>query len=91
MGRSLITQMSSGSPSPRSAPGESFATRSSHHVRGMNPYRVGGDEAPRWGRSTFRYPVVLSTSYLIESKGVISMNAFTTEGLSGPASRPCQG
>ena len=42
MGLSVITQMSSGSPSPSSAPCESPATRAPQYVLGMNPYNVGG-------------------------------------------------
>ncbi len=37
IGRSLRTQMSSGSPSPRSAPGASAATFSAQYVWGMKP------------------------------------------------------
>ena len=42
-------------------------------------------------RSTRRYPVVLSTSYLTRSNGEISMKPWTSRGGSGPTSRPCQG
>jgi hypothetical protein len=54
IGRSLTTQMSSGSPSPRSQPGASFAMREPQYVFGMKPYKAGGCEVVRWGRSTRR-------------------------------------
>src|SRR5688572_23804846 len=91
MARSLSTQMSSGSPSPRFAPGASPRTRSSQYVRGTKPYKVGCCAEKRCGRSTRRYPEILSTSYFIRSNGVISMKALSTCGGSGPTSRPCQG
>src|ERR1044071_2745983 len=91
IGRSLSTQMSSGSPSPFSAPGESRVTSSAQYVCGMNPYNAGGCDDVRCGRSTFRYPLALSTSYLMRSNGVISTNTFTTRGASSPAERPCHG
>jgi hypothetical protein len=54
MGRSLMTQMSRGSPSPRSAPGQSAAICSPQYVRGMKPYSAGGCDEVRCGRSTRR-------------------------------------
>ena len=48
------------------------ATRSLHHVRGTKPYAQGGSALERCGRSTFKYPVALSTSYFSVENGVIS-------------------
>ena len=48
IGRSLITQMSSGSPSPRSDEGESIRNFSPHNVRGINPYNAGGCDDVRF-------------------------------------------
>jgi hypothetical protein len=91
IGRSLSTQMSSGSPSPRCATGESLVTCSAQYVCGTNPYNAGGCDDVRCGRSTRRYPLALSTSYFMRSNGVISMNAFTTRGAPSPKDNPCQG
>src|SRR5215212_2769329 len=57
----------------------------------MKPYNAGGCDEVRCGRSTFRYPLALSTSYLIRSNGVISTNMLTTRGASSPAESPCHG
>src|SRR5262249_25961097 len=43
------------------------------------------------GRSTFKMPVSLSSSYLTVSVGTISIKTLTTSGASGPIGTPCQG
>ena len=75
----LKTQISNGSWSPSVtsvAPVATarFFTSSSQYVLGIKPYNAGMILENFWGRSTFRYPVSLSTSYFIVSVGTISRN-----------------
>jgi len=78
MGFSVSTHTSIGSPSPvmplrPSRCEQRSPTALSQNVRGMKPYRLGGWLEKRCGRSSFKMPVALSTSYLTASVGTISM------------------
>src|SRR5690554_5995878 len=90
------TQMSSGSLSPTISVLpvlvlQYSATCLSQYVCGTNPYRQGILFENFCGRSTIMYPLSLSTSYLIVSEGIISINALIISGWFFPMLIPCHG
>src|SRR4029434_4841624 len=66
-------------------------TCSPQNVRGINPYSVGQTLENFCGRSTFKMPVALSSSYFTVSLGTTSIYVVMTTGAFGPIVTPCQG
>src|SRR5579863_1742969 len=88
-------QISSGSPSPsRRRPvlsEEKAATSSPQNVCGIKPYSAGQILEYFCGRSTLRYPEILSISYFSVSDGTTSTKHCTVSGTWSPGEIPCHG